>query len=43
MLMAGRLPPANLVFLVDVSGSMSPPERLPLLKAKITMTAKLQS
>jgi Ca-activated chloride channel family protein len=27
-----NLPPANLVFLVDVSGSMQPAERLPLLK-----------
>jgi len=27
-----KLPPANLVFLVDVSGSMNSPERLPLLK-----------
>ncbi|MYG19958.1 MAG: DUF3520 domain-containing protein [Gemmatimonadales bacterium] len=26
------LPPSNLVFLVDVSGSMSPPDKLPLLK-----------
>lgn len=31
------LPPANLVFLVDVSGSMSPPERLPLLKAALRL------
>jgi Ca-activated chloride channel homolog len=31
------LPPANLVFLVDVSGSMSPPERLPLLKAALKL------
>ena len=28
------LPPANLVFLVDVSGSMDSPERLPLLKSR---------
>jgi Ca-activated chloride channel family protein len=28
---AARVPPCNLVFLIDVSGSMSPPERLPLL------------
>jgi len=27
-----NLPPANLVFLVDVSGSMNSPERLPLVK-----------
>ena len=32
-----QLPPANLVFLVDVSGSMSPPERLPLLKAALRL------
>ena len=31
------LPPANLVFLVDVSGSMSPAERLPLLKAALKL------
>ncbi|RIJ34306.1 vWA domain-containing protein [Pontibacter oryzae] len=28
-----KLPPANLVFLLDVSGSMSMPDKLPLLKA----------
>lgn len=28
-----KLPPANLVFLLDVSGSMSSPDKLPLLKA----------
>ena len=27
------LPPSNLVFLIDVSGSMSPPNKLPLVKA----------
>ena len=27
-----ELPPSNLVFLIDVSGSMSPPDRLPLVK-----------
>ncbi|WP_419950433.1 YfbK domain-containing protein [Candidatus Palauibacter sp.] len=27
-----HLPPSNLVFLLDVSGSMSPPDKLPLLK-----------
>jgi Ca-activated chloride channel family protein len=37
-------PPANLVFLVDVSGSMSPPERLPLVKAALKMlTARLRA
>jgi len=29
---AGQLPPMNLVFLMDVSGSMSSPNKLPLLK-----------
>ena len=29
------LPPSNLVFLVDVSGSMASPERLPLLKSAL--------
>ena len=28
-----RRPPTNLVFLIDVSGSMMPPEKLPLLKS----------
>lgn len=32
-----KLPPANLVFLVDVSGSMMPPERLPLLKSGLKL------
>ena len=32
-----QLPPANLVFLVDVSGSMSPPNRLPLVKTALKM------
>ena len=31
------LPPANLVFLVDVSGSMQPQERLPLLKKSLKL------
>ncbi|MDR1915837.1 MAG: VWA domain-containing protein [Synergistaceae bacterium] len=30
-------PPANLVFLVDVSGSMFPPDRLPLAKSALKM------
>jgi len=30
-------PPANLVFLVDVSGSMQPPDRLPLVKDALRM------
>jgi Ca-activated chloride channel homolog len=32
-------PAANLVFLVDVSGSMNSPERLPLVKASLSMLA----
>jgi len=31
------LPAANLVFLVDVSGSMSPPDRLPLVKSALKL------
>lgn len=31
------LPPANLVFLVDVSGSMQSPDKLPLLKASLKL------
>ena len=31
------LPPSNLVFLVDVSGSMDSPERLPLLKSSLKL------
>ncbi len=31
------LPPANLVFLVDVSGSMGPQDRLPLVKASLKL------
>jgi Ca-activated chloride channel family protein len=34
---AVRRPPSNLVFLLDVSGSMEPAERLPLLKDGIRM------
>ena len=34
-----RRPPANLVFLVDVSGSMSPQDRLPLVKTSLAMLA----
>lgn len=30
-------PPANLVFLIDVSGSMSPENRLPLLKSSLSL------
>jgi Ca-activated chloride channel family protein len=34
---ANRRPPSNLVFLIDVSGSMNSPERLPLVKAGLNM------
>jgi len=34
---AGERPPVNLVFLIDVSGSMSPPNRLPLVKESMKM------
>ncbi|MFC0351441.1 vWA domain-containing protein [Undibacterium danionis] len=38
------LPAANLVFLVDVSGSMSPPDRLPLVKSALKLlTAQLRA
>jgi len=33
----GSLPPSNLVFLVDVSGSMNAPDRLPLVKQSLRM------
>ncbi|MFN8291227.1 MAG: von Willebrand factor type A domain-containing protein [Chitinophagaceae bacterium] len=32
-----NLPPSNLVFLIDVSGSMESPEKLPLVKASMKM------
>jgi Ca-activated chloride channel family protein len=32
-----KLPPSNLVFLIDVSGSMSDPNKLPLLKTSFKM------
>jgi Ca-activated chloride channel family protein len=32
-----KRPPSNLVFLIDVSGSMQPPERLPLIKNGLKM------
>ncbi len=32
-----RVPPRNLVFLLDVSGSMSSPDKLPLLKQSLSM------
>ena len=34
---ADQLPPSNLVFLLDVSGSMSGPDRLPLLKQALML------
>jgi Ca-activated chloride channel family protein len=34
---AEKLPPANLVFLVDVSGSMMTPDKLPLLKSGLKL------
>ncbi len=34
---ADKLPPANLVFLVDVSGSMHSPDKLPLLKSGLKL------
>ena len=34
---ASKLPPSNLVFLIDVSGSMDSPEKLPLLKSAFRM------
>ncbi|UOF17529.1 VWA domain-containing protein [Lysobacter capsici] len=35
-----NLPPANLVFLIDTSGSMNSPDKLPLLKSAFSMLAK---
>jgi len=35
-----RLPPANLVFLVDVSGSMDSDDKLPLLKSSLKLLVK---
>ncbi len=32
-----KRPPSNLVFLIDVSGSMQPPEKLPLLKSAMKL------
>src|SRR6185369_10183395 len=32
-----KRPPSNLVFLIDVSGSMEPAEKLPLLKSALRM------
>lgn len=37
---AAKLPASNLVFLVDVSGSMSSPDKLPLVKSTLKMLTK---
>jgi Ca-activated chloride channel homolog len=37
---SGARPPANLVFLVDVSGSMDSPDKLPLVKQSLQMLAE---
>ncbi len=37
---AARTPPRNLVFLVDVSGSMQSPDKLPLVKSSLAMLAR---
>ena len=39
-LSAEDLPPANLVFLVDVSGSMNSPDKLPLVKSSLRTLAE---
>ncbi len=36
---ASQMPPRNLVFLIDVSGSMFEPNKLPLVKASLAMLA----
>lgn len=36
----GALPPANLVFLIDVSGSMQSPDKLDLLKSALRLLSK---
>ncbi len=35
-----KLPPANLVFLIDVSGSMQSPDKLPLLKSALKLLSE---
>jgi hypothetical protein len=37
------LPPSNLVFLIDVSGSMSDPNKLPLVKIGISVCLSMNS
>jgi Ca-activated chloride channel family protein len=39
-LLKEELPPANLVFLLDVSGSMNEPNKLPLVKSSLRMLAE---
>jgi Ca-activated chloride channel family protein len=39
-LKSNELPPSNLVFLLDVSGSMSPPNKLPLLQQAFKLLVK---
>ena len=39
----GQLPPSNLVFLVDVSGSMLEPDKLPLVKSSLKLLAHQMS
>ena len=38
-----KRPPANLVFLVDVSGSMASPDKLPLVRSALSMLAERMS
>ncbi len=40
MLESKKLPPSNLVFLLDISGSMSPPNKLPLLQQAFKLLVK---
>ncbi|HET6348477.1 MAG TPA: von Willebrand factor type A domain-containing protein [Candidatus Krumholzibacteria bacterium] len=37
---AEKLPPSNLVFLIDVSGSMQPPNKLPLLRSAFPLLVR---
>ena len=37
---SGSVPPRNLVFLIDVSGSMAMPNKLPLVKSSLAMLAR---
>ncbi len=37
---AGKMPPANLTFLIDVSGSMNAPNKLPLLQKAFSLLVK---